>query len=180
MNFDPEVTIASALPDFKDPEGREPDDPGFSGVAFTIHQFTEGKRLKIRLALADVNARIRDLMTEKLDADALPEDKRSPVYARIVADMQELVDDKINPVWVRHLLLSVNGLTIRNVPATVDTLIESGPRELYQEIVSAVRKTAGLTEQAKGESELPTTSNEGAGGQTSNISAPIAENTATT
>lgn len=159
MNFDPEVTIASALPEFKDPEGREPNDPAFAGVAFTIHQFTEGKRLKVRLGLAKVNSRIRELMLEKMAVDSQPEDQRTASYTRIIAEMQEIVDDEINPVWVRNLLVSITGLTIKGKPATPDTLIDSGPRALFQEIVRAIRKEAGLTQQERGEFVPLTTSN---------------------
>lgn len=182
MNFDPEVTIASKLPKYKDPEGREPvladgtPNPDFAGVAFTIHQFTEGKRLKIRLALADSNTRIRELVSEKLDAEEQQPDENklrtASVYRRIIDDLKEVLDDKISPTWVRHLLLSVRGLTIKGQPATADSLIESGPRDLYQEIVLAIRKEAGILEQERGESDLATTSSVPADGQMSNTGAP--------
>ena len=163
MNFDPEITIESALPEF-------------AGVAFTIHQFTEGKRLKIRMALADSNARIRDLMVEKLSTDTLPEDERAASYARIISEMQELVDDKINPTWVRNLLMSVQGMTIKGQPVTPELLIDSGPRVLFQEIVKAIRKEAGLTEQERGEVAPPTTSSAQADGRMNSSSATTAEN----
>lgn len=166
MNFDPEVIHASALPDFKDPAGAPPTledgaiNPDFKGVAFTIHQFTEGKRLKIRLAMAETNARIRDLMVAKLDADTLPEAERPAVLAGVVADLQELIEDRINPAWVRNLLVGIHGLTIKGKPATPETLIESGPPALYREIVQAIRAAAGLSEQERGESKPLTTSND--------------------
>lgn len=161
INFDPEQKIDSKLPDF-------------AGVSFTIHQLTEGKRLRVRLTLADANARLRDLMVEKAEADAKPEAERPPLYARILADMQDLINDRINPVWVRHLLVSVEGLTIRGQSVTPDLLIESGPRPLYAEIAQTVREQAGLTDGERGKSELPITSTALADGQTVNTSAAAA------
>jgi len=165
MNFDPEVIISSKL-------------PGYEDVSFTIHQLTEGKRLKVRTVLADVNAQLRDLMTEKVTADGLPEAERAPLYARIGLSIQELLEDKITPAWVRALLVSIDGLTIKGQPATAESLIESGPRELYYEIGKAVRAAAGMTDEERGESVPPTTSSALADGRINNTSAPIAEDVA--
>jgi len=161
MNFDPEITVDSAL-------------PGYEDVSFTIHHLTEAKRLKLRMELAKANAQIRDLTVEKEQAGELPLQDQVRIFARIHSEMQEVLDDVITPTWVRHLLVSIRGLTIKGIPATPDSLVELGPRPLYQEIVREVRKQAGLSEKARGESELPTTSNAGAGGQTQIISAPTA------
>lgn len=139
MNFEPEVTIESALPEF-------------AGVSFTIHQLTEGKRIQVRMDLAAHSARIRELALEKLQSDALPEAQdRMRAYYKVMYDMRELVDDHMNPVWLRNLLVSVQGLTIKGQPVTPDLLIQSGPTALYKEIVAAVRSAAGLSELESGE-----------------------------
>lgn len=189
MNFEPEFTLASVLPAYKDldnhppclPDERTPN-PDFKGVSFTIHQLTEGRRLKARLVIADVNLQIRQLMQEQEEAAQLKDDDEVKIALnrRIGLDIQDLVSDKLTPIWVRTLLVSVNGLTIKGKPATVESLIESGPPDLYNEISQHIKVAAGMTEKARGESAPPTTSNAQADGRISDSSATTVEPTATT
>ena len=174
MNFNSTATHDSKL-------------PAFAGVSFTLHKLTEGRRLKMRLALSDSMAKIRALSLEKeaaglADKDALegkiPADKL-PLFWRILGDMQEVMDDQVTPAWVRGLLVSVSGLTIDDKSLdgsdAADLLITGGPRDLYNEIALLVRAEAGLTERERGESAPPTTSSAAADGRMSDTSAPPAD-----
>jgi hypothetical protein len=162
MNFESQVTRKSDLPDFSD-------------VSFTVHKLTEGRRLKIRLSLAEPNRRLRDLMAEKEAAEGKPPAEQLAIYTRVLADMQDVIDDQITPVWVRGLLVSIDGLTINGEPATVEALIEEGPRDLYREIAGVIGKEVGLTEKERGESAPPTTSNAQEDGRMNDTSAPPAD-----
>ena len=82
--------------------------------------------------------------------------------------------NEILPVFVKHLLVSVDGLEIDGVPATPETAIESGPPELFAEIAKAVKHEMGLDEQESGNSEPLSTSSARVDGETPSSSAASA------
>jgi hypothetical protein len=49
------------------------------------------------------------------------------------------------PAWISWGLYSIDGLDIDDAPATVATLIESGPPELVEEIFKAIQAASGLS-----------------------------------
>ena len=150
------------------------------GVSFTIKKLSEGLRMKLRLALADANAKLRDLATEEAASVGAPDAERLGLLSRISTDVRDLMNDVLAPAWVRALLVSIDGLTIDEAPATPETLISDGPRELYREVVAAVQAEFGLTERERGESAPPTTSSAQVDGRTSDTSADAVDAPATT
>lgn len=56
----------------------------------------------------------------------------------------ELIEDRFTPEWVRWGLKSIEGLVIDGEPATVETMIQDGPRPLYKLIAAEIQKAAGL------------------------------------
>lgn len=128
--------------------------PGFEDVSFTLKKLTEGRRIKLNLALADVSARLRELVAESETlVPTLPEGQEratlDPVTLARVRTLTEqtnlLIDSEVNPAWVRWGLDKIEGLEIDGEAATVETLISDGPAELYTEILTAIRKEAELS-----------------------------------
>ena len=150
----------------------------FRGVRFVLRKMTEGRRIRLRIALAGPQARIRELLEEyerlaekaggEMDADT-----RARVRQLSLA-MAEISDNEITPAWVRWGLEAIEGLEIDGSGATVESLIEAGPRTLYHEVADAIRKEAGLTEEEQGESESPIISAALEDGRKSSISAACA------
>ena len=163
MNFQSRITVQSAL-------------PGYEDVSFTLNKMTEGRRIKLRVKLADAGAKLREALAE---AEDIKEQGGAKAAEALFEKVKAMVDDEITPAWVRWGLHQIAGLSIDDAPATVESLIEAGPRELYSEIVYAIKKEAGLTDTQQGESELPTTSDELVDGQKNSTSADLADSKAT-
>jgi hypothetical protein len=176
MDFNPEVTIASKIPAFVE-----------AGVTFTLHQLTEAKRIALRVALAHEQARMRELMTEVQEVSKLPKDKQQAIVDLIDDEITHLLHDKSAPVWIKMFLTEIKGLTIKGAPATAQSMLDSGPRDLYWEIIQAIRDMLGLTVKQAGESGPPITSNVSEGGRspetgtnTTSSDAPSADEKAST
>ena len=153
MNFESTVSHNSKL-------------PGFEGVKFCLKKMTEGRRIKLRLALAAAQAELMDVLTEASNA------KDNEVkLAGLLNQVESIRGNTIDPLYVRWGVKSIEGLQIDGQDATVDLLIEEGPPELYQEILSRVKKEAGLSDEEKGESVPPTTSNAATDGRTETTTA---------
>jgi len=170
MNFESRNTIPSKL-------------PGFEGVSFTVHKLNEPRRMKARLALADTSARLREIATEATAAvggkTLNDPSKFTPEELARFLPFSERSGDiwsaEIVPAWMRALLVSVSGLTIDGKPATVESFIEDGPRDLYNEVASHITNEAGLTERERGESAPSTTSSAQADGRMNDTSAKPAD-----
>jgi hypothetical protein len=143
------------------------------GVVFTIRHLTEGPRIKLSLELADqydavaklrresaeVAERIRPLLDEakaaqeRDDNAAIQEINRRPdviAAANFQQKIASIENNQIMPVYVRALLVAVEGLEIDGQDATPELTITDGPPELYREIVEAVRKELGMSEEEQG------------------------------
>ena len=151
---------------------KESELPEFPGVRFTLNRMSEGRRIKLRLKLAEAVAEMRELVAEGAAIEQQPAETRDlRRLTGIVDGIRAIKAEKINPVWVRWGLSVIEGLEIDGAPATVDTLIEDGPPELYAEILKAIQTEAGLTDAQQGESEPPTTSGESVDGGMSDTTA---------
>jgi len=159
MKFFSRVRINSAL-------------PGFEDVFFTLNKMTEGRRINLRLSVADGTAGVRQILAEK---QALNTESDVAKIADLLDRLTRIIEDEINPAWVRWGLHAVDGLEIDGEPATVESLIQTGPPELYAEILTAIRHAAGLSEDDQGNSASPTTSGARVDGRTSATSAPPAD-----
>lgn len=133
---------------------------------------SEGRRIKLRLALAPELAVLR---TKLYEAQSMQKEDTSLAVVQQLGDEITIIsEDKINPAYVRWGLHSIEGLTIDDTPATVESLIESGPRDLYNEILDAIKKESGLDERQQGESEPLTTSGAQVDGRKTSTSAEAA------
>jgi hypothetical protein len=145
------------------------------GVTFTLNKMTEGRRIKLRLTMAEKTAKLREIMVEvnRLREDPEPNQAR---VAELLDTVTETLEDEITPAWVKWGLHSITGLTIDGQEATPDLLIADGPRDLYKEIAAAIKSEAGLSEEAQGEFVPPITSGaQVTGGVTSTDATPAAE-----
>lgn len=150
---------------------------GFEGVAYTLNRMTEGRRIRLRLALAEPTAKLRDLMRER---ESLGEESGEPRVRELLDRMSSILEDEVNPKYLAWGLHSIEGLEIDGEPATPKSLIEAGPRELYDEILAAVRRETGLSEGEQKNSASPSTSGAPVDGRTSGTSASTASGTAGT
>jgi len=57
-----------------------------------------------------------------------------------------LLRAEIERLYVAWGLIEVSGLQVDGAEGTAETLIERGPEELFREVLAAVRREAGLTE----------------------------------
>jgi hypothetical protein len=159
------------------------------GVTYKLRKFTEGRRIKMALALAPSADKITDLRSEMAELNAKfrpmvedarrktkehPEQKEEiereldsklasdPDFVRIDkfnAQIRRIEDNEMNPEYVKHLLIGVEGLEIDgNEKPSVEQMVEDGPRELYDEIASHILRELGLSKEEQGNSESPGTS----------------------
>lgn len=156
--------------------------PEWEGVAFTVRRFTEGLRIRLRTDLSTSLERIREIVAEaeSLEGQAKADPKTEARLQSLSDSIERLQSAEIDRAYVRAGLVKVEGLEIDGQPATTDALIENGPRDLYREILAAVKREAGLTETERKNSESPTTSGEAVGGETSTMTAANASGSGST
>lgn len=141
-------------------------------VRFTIRKPTQGRRTELHLSIAEVAARydakIREL--DKLRVETKSDDGSTVVSwsdtseANRIAAEADIIDIcELTPRYIRWGLLSVEGLAIDGEPATVETLLSSGPEDIIPEIRDAVKRQLGLTLVQQKNSQAPTTSSEAVG-----------------
>ena len=105
----------------------------FPGVRFAINRISLGSRLTL-------NERLRDLLTkyEFLKAgDALDNTEAS------------LADLMVRRLYLEWGLISIEGLLINGIEASIRTLIDFGPESLSNEIIDAIRSCLELSEQER-------------------------------
>ena len=102
------------------------------GVEFVIARMTFGRRIELMRHVRDLAARL-----EYFEAGR---DAKNGMEA-------SLLGAEIDRLYIRWGLEEVRGLEIDlGVPATADSLAESGPEELFLEALAAVKAECGLTE----------------------------------
>ena len=99
-------------------------------VSFAVRRPSLGQRIEL-------TTRVRHLTLkhEFLKAGDLPD--------QLAASLVELLVKRLYLEWG---LIEVKGLEIDGRVANVSTLVERGPEELVEEIVEAIKKESGLTE----------------------------------
>jgi hypothetical protein len=100
------------------------------GVEFVIARMTFGRRLELMRRVRDLAARL-----EFFEAGR---DGRNEMEA-------SLLGAEIDKLYILWGLEEVRGLDLDGAPATVASMIESGPEELFHEALSAVKSECGLT-----------------------------------
>jgi hypothetical protein len=100
------------------------------GVKFTITKVSFGRRV-------DLMRRVRELARrlEFLEAGQEPGERMDAAILRA----------EIDRLYVAWGVQAVSGLALDGAIATPEALTESGPEELFQEALAAVRAETGLT-----------------------------------
>lgn len=101
------------------------------GVEFVIARMTFGRRIELMRKVRDLAVRL-----EYFEAGR---DAKNEMEA-------SLLGAEIDQLYIRWGLEEIPGLEIDGVPATAESLIESGPEELFLEALTAVRAECGLVE----------------------------------
>jgi hypothetical protein len=104
------------------------------GVRFTIARMTFGRRIELTKRIRDLARRI-----EFLEAGS---DLREKIEATVL-------EREVERVYLEWGLKEVTGLVIDGKEAGPSELIESGPEELCQEIVAAIKAECGLSEEER-------------------------------
>jgi len=103
----------------------------FPGVTLVIRRVSFGRRMELSRRARELSQRAEFLaasneLQEKIEANILTQE--------------------IDAMYMRWGLVSVDGLSIDGELATVDQLLDSGPEELTQEALAAIRGQCGLSE----------------------------------
>lgn len=101
------------------------------GVEFVIARMTFGRRIELMRQVRDLAARL-----EYFDAGR---DAKNEMEA-------SLLGAEIDRLYIRWGLEEIRGLELDGLPATPDSLIESGPEGLFVEALTAVRAECAMTE----------------------------------
>lgn len=101
------------------------------GVEFAITRMTFGRRIELM-------RQVRDL-ANRLEYFEAGREARNEMEASVLGA-------EIDRVYVRWGLEGILGLEIDGAPATTESLIESGPEELFVEALTAIKAECGLTE----------------------------------
>lgn len=101
------------------------------GVEFVIARMTFGRRIELMRKVRDLAVRL-----EYFEAGR---DAKNEMEA-------SLLGAEIDRLYIRWGLYEIRGLELDGVPATADSLIESGPEDLFTEALTAVRAECGLVE----------------------------------
>ena len=101
-----------------------------SGVNFTIAKVSFGRRVELMRRVRELARRL-----EFLEAGQEPGEKMDAAILRA----------EIDRLYVAWGVQAVSGLVLDGAIATPESLVESGPEELFQEALAAVRAETGLT-----------------------------------
>ena len=101
------------------------------GVWFLVHKISFGRRMELTRQIRDLAERL-----EFLNAGASARDKMDAA----------LVASEIDRIYVIWGLAEVGGLELDGVPATPESLVMTGPEDLFREALAAVKAASGLSE----------------------------------
>ena len=104
------------------------------GVTFTIARMSFGRRIELTKRIRDLARRI-----EFLEAG---DDFREKIEASVL-------EREVERIYLEWGLKEINGLVIDGTEAGPRELIEDGPEELCQEIVSTIKAECGLSEEER-------------------------------
>lgn len=100
------------------------------GVKFEISRMSFARRVELMRKVRELARR-----AEFLQAGQEPGERMDAA----------LLQAEIDRLYVSWGLRSVSGLEVDGHPATVESLLESGPEELFREALAAVRTETGLS-----------------------------------
>lgn len=160
------------------------------GVSFTIRVMTEGVRARLALKLADPIDRLQRAQREagaldipRTDDGDIDVNDQPTVDTLIKLDgvttrVQMIRKNEIDPSYFQECFVSIEGLEIDGeTTISVDLMKQSGPLDLYEEMIDKIRAELELTNEQRRNLESPTTSGAEAGGPISDSTAPSVETT---
>ena len=101
------------------------------GVWFSVQKMSFARRMDLTRRIRDLAARV-----EFLSAGESAKDKMDAA----------LLSAEIDRIYVLWGLTEVGGLELDGSPATPESLVSSGPEELFREALAAVKAACGLSE----------------------------------
>jgi hypothetical protein len=103
-------------------------------VEFTIQRMSFGRRIEL-------TRKVRELVQQVEFLEAGGDFKSKLDAALLLGEVEKL--------YLRWGLRKVSGLRIDGEEATTEALVADGPEELCKEIVSAIKRECGLTEEER-------------------------------
>jgi len=100
-------------------------------VQFVIRRISFGRRMELIRRIRELADRV-----EFADAGATPREKLDAA----------LLTSEIERTYVLWGLEAVSGLVLDGAPATPESLLSSGPEEVFREALAAVKAECGLAE----------------------------------
>jgi hypothetical protein len=128
MNFISRLRSASAYESVRWHDSRT-----LPGVRFGVYKVSLGRRMELIRHVRELCLR-----HEFLRAGDTAEQSEAT-----------LGDHLVRKLYVEWGLAAIDGLSIDGQTATVDTLIQTGPEELADEVIERIRHELGLTEQER-------------------------------
>lgn len=104
------------------------------GVRYTIARMSLGRRIALTRRIWELAGK-----AESLEAGTNPREKLEA--AALTAEVER--------EYLRWGLKRIEGLTVDGVEATPEVLAASGPEELSREIVAAIKRECGLTDEER-------------------------------
>jgi len=101
-------------------------------------------------------------------------DERFQRWSELTEKIRRIDRDEMTPAAVRFCLVKIEGLEIDGIPATLESLLENGPDEFYDELAQAVARELGLLpEEATNLGSLSTSAAAVDGNPTASSAAPV-------
>lgn len=101
------------------------------GVWFTVRKMTFGRRLELAKLIRELGG--------KLEFASAGEGAKDAMDAAVLGA-------EIDAMYLRWGLESVEGLSVDGAAATAATIVELGPERLTEEILTAIKRECGLTQ----------------------------------
>ena len=101
------------------------------GVKYKVAKMSFGRRIELTRRIRELGAR-----REFLEAGDSPGDKMDAA----------LLASEIDRLYLMWGLQEIQGLELDGQPATPESLIESGPEDLFREALAAIKQECGLSE----------------------------------
>ena len=121
----------------------------FPEVTYEARSFSEGRRQALVASIAEDTYKLYELIgaansiLPTVEGETMTQEQLWKRTA-IVDQINQLTAAKIHPSWIRAYLISIKGLDIDGVPATVDTFINDAPPDLFAELVTLIKDEAEL------------------------------------
>jgi hypothetical protein len=132
------------------------------GVNIKLHKMTEDRRAAWQLALAEPNAKVRDLLDKIArlkDPDGKPlSDTAVPQIMQLNSELNVVLTSEKNPAILKWAVAGIEGLAIghEDNPATLENWGQ-WPSDLVSEVLGLVDEGTVLSEAASKNSALPIT-----------------------